>query len=435
MWERSNLLGDAGGWRPALANAGITIGLSDTEEVLGNVTGGVHTGAAYDAVTQFGIGLDTLKTFGWKGGTFNISGLQIRGRSLSSDNLFVLQSVSGLEAADTTRLWELWYQQMLPSGKADIKLGLQSVDQEFMLSNASSIFLNTALSWPMVPTENLYAGGPAYPLSSLAIRLRLLPSEVVTMLAGVFDDNPPGGPFDDDSQLRGASRWGGNFSLRTGALFIAEIQYTTNTPAPGDRPDTAERRGLPGTYKIGFWYDTGPFPSQQFATNGVSLASPTSTGVPELISHNFGIYGVVDQTVWKPSPKGARELSIFLRMAGAPGDRNLLGYSADWGVTLKAPFPGRDQDILGIGFGLVHVSGSVAALDRAMAAFTGAFVPVRTNETVIELTYQAQLTGWSVLQPDIQYVLNPGGGLANSLQPGKRIGNELVLGLRSVVTF
>jgi porin len=32
---------------------------------------------------------------------------------------------------------------------------------------------------------------------------------------------------------------------------------------------------------------------------------------------------------------------------------------------------------------------------------------------VIEMTYQAQLKPWWVLQPDLQYVINPGGGVLN----------------------
>jgi porin len=143
----------------------------------------------------------------------------------------------------------------------------------------------------------------------------------------------------------------------------------------------------------------------------------------------------MDQTIWRPNPKGARQLGVFLRLMGAPGDRNLISFAVDGGFTFKAPLPGRDNDTLGLGFGLAHVSDSVAKLNQQQAFYTGAFVPIRDNETVIELTYQAQVAGWWVLQPDVQYVINPGGGLPNPLQPGRRIGNELVLGLRSVVTF
>jgi hypothetical protein len=58
FWERSNLLDDLAGVRTALSKLGISYGLTSTDEVLGNVTGGVHTGADYDGLMQFGIGVE-----------------------------------------------------------------------------------------------------------------------------------------------------------------------------------------------------------------------------------------------------------------------------------------------------------------------------------------------------------------------------------------
>jgi porin len=435
--QRTNLLGDMAGLRTSLGNVGISLGLTETSEVLGNVTGGVHQGAAYEGLTEMSLGLDTGRAFGWKGGTFNVSALQIHGRDLSTDNLETLQTASGIEANRATRLWELWYDQAFPGGMVDVKVGQQSIDQEFMVSQYSGFFINTAMGFPVLPSSDLYAGGPSYPLSSLGIRLRVQPLPTVTVLAGVFDDNPPGGPFNDDSQLRGAEKSGLRFNLNTGALFIAELQYQLN-PAPSGDPSADQKSppsGLPGTYKIGFWYDTGAFPDQRFDNMGLSLASPASTGIPLLHQHNESIYGLVDQTVWQPDPKAARALSVFARAMGAPPDRNLISFSFDAGLNLKAPLPGRDNDTFGIGYGLAQVSRQASELDKDEIFFTGGFVPVRGSESFIEVTYQAQLAPWWQVQPDFQYVFTPGGGLANPNEPGKRIGNEAVLGLRTTVTF
>jgi porin len=437
LWERANLFGDIGGLRPLLGNYGISIGLTETSEVLGNVTGGVRTGFDYDGLTELSLGIDTSKAFGWEGGTFNISGLQIHGRNLSTDNLFTLQTASGIEANRTTRLWELWYQQAFLGGKFDVKVGLQSIDQEFITSQGSSLFINTVMGWPAVPSLDLYAGGPAYPLSSLGIRLRTHPSDAITVLGGVFQDNPPGGPFNSvNSQLLGSTRWGGNFNLRTGALFVAEIQYAVNPPPSEPPPAGAPPPGLPGLYKFGFWYDTAPFPDQRFDTAGLSLANPASTGVPLQRQHNFSLYGVVDQVIWHPHPEGARALGVFARIMGAPGDRNLANFSVNAGVTLKAPLPGRANDTFGVGFGIVKIGGNAVGLSKDVGFFTQAPFPVRSKETFIEATYQAQIAPWWIVQPDLQYVFNPSGGIPNPLgAPAQRIGNELVLGLRTSITF
>jgi porin len=427
LWTRANLLGDAGGLRSTLWNYGITIGIQDINEVWGNVAGGIKRGASYDGVTLASIGLDTQRAFGWRGGTFNISAWNIRGRSISSDNLLNLQTVSGILATPTTRIWEVWYQQSFLDGQFDIRLGQQSLDQEFLVSANSALFINTMMGWPMVPSADLYAGGPAYPLSSLGVRLRAQLPAGFTVLGGVFDDNPPGGPFDADSQLLGSTRWGGNFNLRTGALIIGEIQYALNQPSNGQMDYGVGSSGLPGTYKLGFWADTAPFPSPRFDNTGAPLA--VTGGTPLNLRNDFSIYGVADQMVWQVGGDDPRSVSVFARLMGAPGDRNLINFSVNAGITMKAPLPGRDDDSVGIGFGIAKFSPTAAGFDLDSG------VPVRGTETFIEVTYQAQVTGWWQLQPDFQYVFNPGGGILNPNDPTQRIGNEAILGLRSIVAF
>ena len=378
FWTRSTLLGDIGGIRTFLGNYGITIGLQETSEVLGNVTGGTHTGFAYDGLTLMNIGVDTQKAFGLEGGIFNVSALQIHGRNLSTDNLQSLQTASGIEAERTTRLWELWYQQSFLDGRFDVKIGQQSIDQEFLGSAGSSLFLNTVMGWPILPSADLYAGGPAYPLSSLGIRLRASAIGPFTLLAGVFDDNPPGGLFNDDGQRRGAERTGTRFNLGTGALFIAELQYALNQPANSATEADSTTSGLAGTYKLGAWYDTASFPDKRFDATGVSLVSPLSTGDPAMRRPNYSLYGVVDQAIWRPDPAGPRTIGVFARIMGAPGDRNLISLGINAGITMKAPLPDRDNDTFGIGWGIAKVGGNVTGLDRDANTFIGSR-PVRTE--------------------------------------------------------
>jgi porin len=52
---------------------------------------------------------------------------------------------------------------------------------------------------------------------------------------------------------------------------------------------------------------------------------------------------------------------------------------------------------------------------------------------VIEPTDQAPLTPWRMLQPDLQYIINPGGGVLNPDGSPRR--NALVVGLRSLLNF
>ncbi|MGH6979836.1 MAG: carbohydrate porin, partial [Stellaceae bacterium] len=133
LWKQQALLGDIGGLRPWLRNFGATLTITETSEALGNLSGGIRRGFEYDGLTTAIFQLDTQRAFGWDGGTFNASALQIHGRNLSADNLLSLQTASGIEAERTTRLWELWYQQKFMNGLIDVKIGQQSLDQEFMI--------------------------------------------------------------------------------------------------------------------------------------------------------------------------------------------------------------------------------------------------------------------------------------------------------------
>ena len=323
-------------------------------------------------------------------------------------------------------------------GQYDVKMGMQSLDQDFIASKESAFYLNTMMGWPMVPSVDLYAGGPAYPLSSLGVRFKAKPTGDITVLGGVFQDNPPGGPFNNDSQLRGSTRWGGNFNLRTGALFIAEVQYAVNQPSNGDM-DTGGSpwNGLPGVYKLGAWFDTASFPNQVSDNMGVSLASPITTGMPRMNLYNASLYGLFDQTVWSAGSDGPQSIAVFARAMGAPNDRNLVSFSVNAGVNFHGMVPGRDADTLAVGGGLAQLSSAARAFNRDTNFYgTAPFAtPTRNVEQFIEITYQIQVTPWLQIQPDFQYIFNPGGGIPNSNNPELRVKNEAVFGARTGITF
>jgi porin len=145
---------------------------------------------------------------------------------------------------------------------------------------------------------------------------------------------------------------------------------------------------------------------------------------------------VADQLVWVDPKESDRTINLFARAMGTPqGDRNLVTFSLNAGVTMHEPFLGRDDDTVGIGMGYARVSGTAAQLDQQTGLFNGSPYPVRGGETFIEITYQYQVTPWWQVQPDIQYVFNPGGGVPNQNGNGQRVGNELVLGLRTNILF
>jgi porin len=437
------LLGSMGGLRPFLSQYGISFALQETSEVLGNVSGGLHQGADYDGLTQLVLQLVTNRAFGLYGGTFNASALQYHGRSLSADNLATLQTASGIEADRATRLWELWYdQKFLQEDRLDVKVGQQSLDQEFIVSQNALLFVNTMFGWPMVPSADLPGGGPAYPLSALGLRFRWRPVDPVTLLAGVFNGSPVAHNIGDSQQQNPS---GTSFPLNGGVLAIAELQYTY--PSLGTMLYANETEPLSRTYRIGAWYDTESFADLRYDGTGLALANPASSGIPQAHRGDYSLYAVADQMLWVDPEEADRNVNVFARLMGTPEtDRNTIVLSANLGLTFHEPFLHRDDDTFGIGMGYAKVSARAAGADADTALFSGMLTPIRSSETFVEVTYSYQVAPWFQLQPDFQYVFNPGGGVANAAGTGKvgdeavggvgtTIGGEAVLGLRTTILF
>jgi len=425
----SNLLGDMGGLRPALDKYGIMLNITENAETFGNLTGGVQQGFEVNGLTTVTLQLDTKK-FGLNGGLFNVSGLHIWGGNVSATNLYVLQFATGIEADNAVRLWELWYQQKF-GDRFDIKIGEQSLDNEFKVSQNGSYFVNAAMGWPLLPTEDLPGGGPGYPLAGLGVRARAFVTDNVHVLAGVFNGSPI--PRDSpNTQL--SNPHGVSFPLNTGVFAIAETQISWGSDASAN----ASAEGpLPGLLKIGGWYDSYNFDDLQYDNEGVPLASPPSNGVPLVHHGNYAFYGGVDQTIWSSKDDPNRNINVFIRPMFTPlQDRNLISFSVDAGLTVHEPIVGRSDDTFGLGMGLGRVSNSARDYDRNQEIFNPTvYTPVRGTETFIEATYQIQATKWWQIQPDIQYIFNPGAGLANPNDPTQKIKNELVIGLRTNITF
>ncbi len=424
------LLGDIWGLRPFLAKYGTTLQIQEQSEIFGNPTGGTQRTAVYEGLTTATLQTDT-KSLGLDGGLFNASALWVHGGNLSTQALHSLQTASGIEADRSVRLWELWYQQKL-NEQVDIKVGQQSLDQEFMVTQNGNYFVNTMFGWPMLPSADMPGGGPAYPLSDLGARARVHVGDQYTLLVGLFNGSPARVDVGDPQRNNPS---GVSFPLGQGALAIAELQYAY--PAPNAPSKAGDASPLSGVYKIGFWCDSDRFSDLQTDNTGRSLNSPLSTGVSAAHSGDFAVYAVADQMIWRDPTEGDRNINVFLRPMYTPlEDRNLIDFSLNAGLTMHEPILGRHDDTVGLGMGYAHVSAGASALDKSFAYYNpGTFWPTRGGEALLEAFYQYQATGWLQIQPDAQYVFDPGGGLANPNSPTKKIGDELVVGIRATAQF
>jgi len=426
LFERDVMLGDFGGWRSHLEDSGLSLGATSIDETMSVVSGGVSTGSVYAGRLEMTATLDFEKAFNWPGASFHANAYQIRGRGLGSNylgnNILI---PSNIEATRTTRLYDLWLQQEMLDGTVSLRLGQIAADEEFIISQYATAFVNPTFGWPQFAAFDMPSGGPGYPFAMPGARLKFAPGNDLTFLLAVLNGDPAGAGA-GDPQARDGS--GTSFRLNDGALVMGE--------AAASFGQLTDENSLPGTYKLGFWYDSTNFADLRFDRNGLPLADPAAQA-PAQRQGDFGLWAVIDQMVWREPGTPDGGLGVFLRISGSPADRSILSFYFDAGATYKGPFAGRENDVLGLAFGYAKISSALSGLDGDFARISGTPSPIRDFESVLELTYRAQMTPWLALQPDFQYIFRPSGVAANPADPTGThpIPDAAVLGIRSTIAF
>jgi porin len=157
------------------------------------------------------------------------------------------------------------------------------------------------------------------------------------------------------------------------------------------------------------------------------LADPSGSGIAAMRRGDFGIYGVVEQQIYRPSGGDATSgVTVFSRLSGSPSDRNLIDFFVDGGIVFAGLVPQRPNDKFGASAMYSRFSNSVRAFERDQIAFTGIPTVVQDFEANLELTYSAQIIpGWTV-QPVLTHIWHPN---------GDRTRNATVTGVRSYWQF
>src|ERR1700759_4527657 len=404
---------------------GVKFAITYIGEGLGNPTGGQKQSAVYEDRINFAVDVDFQKLVGLKNLAFHANVFQIDGGGLSRGDLLNYMTVSGIEALPMTRLYEIWFEQKW-ADKFALRAGQLAADTEFMTAKYTDVFTNASLGWPAGLSLNMPSGGPSPPLAAMGTRLRADVSDNLSLLGAVFDGNAAG-PGPGDPQLR--DRYGLNFRVNDPPLVLGEVQFLWN----GKKGDP----GLAGKFKIGGWRHFGDFTDQRLGTTGLSLANPASGGTPANLTGDFGVYSVFEQKLYRVGDDADRGIGVFLRASYSPPDRNIVDFYADGGIEFVGLSDSRQKDKFGIAAAYARVSPWARALDADFQQLAGPAWPVRSAETLFTAVYQYEVRGGWTLQPNFQYIVHPGGGATNPLQPGagRVLKDAAVLGLRTVVKF
>lgn len=415
LLESDHLASDIPGRKELADSHGITFSGQLINDMLWNTLGGASAGNADDGVLQIGLDADMKKLIGLEGGTFHTSWLWTYGSNING-NVANAFSVSAFSANPAFRCYELWYQQSFAGSLVSLRGGLLAIDNEFTLSDTAGLFVNSSFGLANLGTFNLANSGPQFPMATPGVRLEVDPTDWL-MLHTVFAQ---ANPF---TQQQNQNNFNWNFGPSGGLLNVTEAVAKWKSILSSQ---------LPGTAKAGFWIQNGPAPT---LPDSYELAAPGN------VQYSTGFYAVADQALYRPHGNGHGDsfpavgdavvpepsdsapqgLNAFGRVGFTPQPDNPMSLFADGDLVYTGLIPGRKADRLGAAFAYGQVSSGY----RSLAAQQD--IPGASFEAVSELTYSIQVTPAVTLQPDLQYVLHPGGT--------QQYGNALVAGFRATVAF
>jgi porin len=412
-WRGDALTGDWWGTRNWMdKDTGIEFSGTYTTDLAGNPVGGMEQGFTYTDNIAFGAKLDLEKLVGWNGATFTIAATDRNGTSLSQNyigNQFTVQQIFG---GQTIILTGLHLTQRLLDDKMEIKVGRFSAGDDFASSPLYWLYMNNGIDGnPQALPVN--ASFSAYPWASWAARVRFEPSP---------DWNAMFGLYQVSNKTFNRYLHGVNFSFEPtdGVMFLGQVGWTPEFfRRPVKRVETEREEneelseaeesmhGLPGHYWFGAYYSTweyAQFGSTQSAANA------------------YGFYWHADQKVYEEAPGSDQGLTLWTAFVLSPQE-NIAKIPFQWncGVAYQGVVPQRDQDIAM--FGLAYGSFS-DDYGNAGNAYNGE--PV-SYEMALEWGYRIQFNRFLYAQPNIQYIVQPGGTGS--------IPDAFVLGMQIGVTF
>src|SRR6185369_5099155 len=124
---------------------------------------------------------------------------------------------------------------------------------------------------------------------------------------------------------------------------------------------------------------------------------------------------------WPVLQGDSRQLNAFMRLGVADGDTQQIAAHFSAGAVVARPFLGREGEALAVGVAIAENGAEFRRAERLRGR------AVERRETALELTYRVDLTPWLAVQPDLQYVINPGA------DPTRK--DALVVGVRFQATW
>jgi porin len=404
--KEEHITGDWGGYRERLFESGVEVFGFYNSILNGNASGGIHPRhATYVDDAWLGFKFDLEKLVGWRGGLFVVSGINRNGDDLTTKYIGSIFSTQQSVGGQRPFLYQVLLEQRFADDRFKAKIGRFSASDDFNGSPLYGYSVNNGIDGDIrnVLFDTRFS---AYPFAVWAAVLLYDPTPEFNAKLGIFQTSDD--MFENDDN---GLNWGIEGS--DGYTAIAQIGWSlqfckrpahSSTPVGNKAAEAVAMKGYPGHYWVGFTYSEW------------NLYPRFGGGFED---HSYGFYVHGDQMIYQETPGSDQGLTVFVASGYYPQTEiSIVPFQVNIGLNYKGLFPGRERDHSMLHFIYGDISRDYARNVRKPGG------RLAESEKVIEVAHRFQLTPWSYFQPDIQYVIDPGGtgDIPNALVVGAQMG-------------
>ncbi len=421
-----------------LKGLGIELEAMYTGDLYRSLTHTGYSGTQYLDVIDLIVGLDLGTLIKWNNARLYTDVIVTHGEDPSAC-VGDMQGISNIAGDQGWKIYELWLQQTLWQNRLSVLAGIYDINSEFDVIEPAGIFLNGSFGMGPDFAQSGGNGAPAYPCTDLGVRIKITPFAPLTIQTAIFDgyagdrDNPQYIPLrieldqgtliaseiiflkgkKEIRQVPVSFRRGRQQRRRTGRQRLKADRPHSNHQAHHQRPYSWLNIPENNYTKLalGGWYHSGTFDDLLRCDQNI---------IPLQHKGSWGVYLLAGRTLFRRPRNSMADLNAFARIGLANPKVNPIDRYIGGGLIWSECTGSRYIDQLGL---------AVAAARTGAPYQKSICGDCNDNqwETVLELTYRIQVNRWLSIQPDLQYIINPGFivGQDTALAGGMRM--ELVL--------
>jgi len=387
------------------------------------------TNLTYLDVIDFMFSFDFNPLFSWGGARFSVDVMGIHGTN-PSRYIGDIQGVSNIGAYQTWKFSELWFQQNLWDDSFSILAGIYDINSEFDVIETAGHFLNS--SFGMGPEFSLSGinGAPTFPNPDPGLRVKIKATDNIIMQMAVFDPVPgdPASPHHTCYQ----------YTINEGMFLAGEIMLIKGDTESQERIPYSKRFRR-GRHGVGFRRAKHGFDIQQRNWNkrrrrmlkdiAQSDYTKWAIGIWHYVKaldesfmdkertlgkkEGWGIYGLAEKMLISDDNNPHKSLSGFVRLGIADKEVSCIDGFIGCGLVWSKMSLNQIDDQMGLAVAAAHKSVRYQPQNTDVIKY-------KEWEIVIELSYRIQINSFLNLQPDVQYIINPG---FNSEKDNSVVGN------------